>query len=582
MTMFKKLIVLNVVKRAPLIIQENNGISSVVCSLSSCHIAQKPRFYRAKRDVKSNDTETDEWLEMPKDAEHQAQGVLLEYLHSTRSLPFLEAECMSKNSRCFLMKLVRRVGEKREGGDGDIGSSLARFLRYHPINEFEPFFESMGLKHCEYCDFLPRNLMFLTDDPALLENCHVLCDYGVPRNRLGRIYKEVAEVFRYDSGVLQSKLIDYEKIGLSKSTVLKIVSSSPYVLIRDGKKEFLKFCEVLKGFGIECDWIGEHVKEGSSYLWSHMLELLSLLSKIGCSDEDQEHLICRHPDIIFKDSGYVAFSLIGFVLKFGASSHEMCTLFMHFPDIPVEEFIQNMRNCYRFLVEIDMDVQEIGLIVCLYPEVLGSCRLKKLNSLLQNLCIGKKRLCKVIKNDPTVLKNWVYGVRVGKLLHEEDERSQMLKTRFLSGLGFAEDSSEMNRALKLFRGNGLELQERFDCLVHAGLSAENAAQVVRMCPPILNQSKVVINKKIDHIVNELSYPVSCLIKYPSFLNYTIRRVHCRLSMYNWLKDHGRVLPNLALSSLLSISETTFKKRYVSNHPGGPEHWEKLKKDIYPT
>ena len=37
---------------------------------------------------------------------------------------------------------------------------------------------------------LPCNLMFLCDDELLLENYHVLCNNGIARNKIGKIYKE--------------------------------------------------------------------------------------------------------------------------------------------------------------------------------------------------------------------------------------------------------------------------------------------------------------------------------------------------------------------------------------------------------
>ena len=84
----------------------------------------------------------------------QAQAILLDYLHSIRSIEFMDAENMSKKSPHFLEK------SRKWGG---IGRSIIRLLRYHPINEFEPFFEGMGLKPSEYVPLLPRNLMFLRD-----------------------------------------------------------------------------------------------------------------------------------------------------------------------------------------------------------------------------------------------------------------------------------------------------------------------------------------------------------------------------------------------------------------------------------
>ncbi|KAM7272052.1 hypothetical protein ACFE04_031266 [Oxalis oulophora] len=108
----------------------------------------------------------------------QGEAVLLDYLHFTRNLQFLDAEHFSKNSPRFLKKLMKKVQPK--SGD-DIRKSLARYFRYHPINEFELFFESMGLKPIEYTPYLSHGMIFLSDDELSLENYHVLCDYGVAR-----------------------------------------------------------------------------------------------------------------------------------------------------------------------------------------------------------------------------------------------------------------------------------------------------------------------------------------------------------------------------------------------------------------
>ena len=80
--------------------------------------AQKLRVYRALKQVKL---------------------ALLEYLHSTRSIQYLDADNMSKNSPFFLQGLLKKVDMA-----SNIGRSVSRYLRYHPINEFEPFFCLLG------------------------------------------------------------------------------------------------------------------------------------------------------------------------------------------------------------------------------------------------------------------------------------------------------------------------------------------------------------------------------------------------------------------------------------------------------
>ncbi|KAJ0965069.1 hypothetical protein J5N97_026207 [Dioscorea zingiberensis] len=99
----------------------------------------------------------------------EGQAAFLDYLHGTRGLQFTDAENISKNSPIFLGRLLKKVENEEE-----IGRALMRYFRYHPINEFEPFFESLGLKPSEYNPFLPRELMFLADDVTLLSRTTML------------------------------------------------------------------------------------------------------------------------------------------------------------------------------------------------------------------------------------------------------------------------------------------------------------------------------------------------------------------------------------------------------------------------
>ncbi|KAJ0027419.1 hypothetical protein Pint_36557 [Pistacia integerrima] len=196
------------------------------------------------------------------------------------NLQFLDAENMSKNSPYFVENLLKSVEKEL-----DLKEIILRFLRYHPINEFEPFFESVGLKPSEYSPFLPRNLMFLSDDDLLLENYYVLCNYGVERKNMGKIYKEAREIFQYDFGVLSSKLQAYEKLGLSQSIIGKVIVCSPYILIGDVNMEFVKVLETLKSIGVKFSLTEKHSMEQNSYNWSKMLRLLSFFSEMGLSEE---------------------------------------------------------------------------------------------------------------------------------------------------------------------------------------------------------------------------------------------------------------------------------------------------------
>ncbi|KAM1948320.1 hypothetical protein ACFX15_008522 [Malus domestica] len=513
---------------------------------------QNPRFYSTKRAPRV--TESRENLDKTLNGNgkqlREAQAALLDYLYYTRSLQFGDAENMSKNSPHFLRKLLNCVDNETE-----VGPSIARFLRYHPINEFEPFFESLGLKPSEYVSYLPRNLMFLTDDGLLLHNYTVLWRYGIARNKIGKIYREAAGVFRYDFEVLESKLQAYEELGISQSALIKFIVASPYLLIGDVNAAFVEVLERLKSSGFETSWIVENLLEDHSYNWSRMLEVLHLFSEMGCSNEQLGQLIGGHPDILFEASGETTFSLIGFLLKFGSTMSEIYSVFLRFPEIQVMKFFLNLRKCILVFNEIEMEAAEIGKIIRSHPLLLGSCAMKKTNSLLAYLKVGKKRLSRYIQENPEELKNWVLGRRVEPLPNVRGDNAQ--KTQFLLGIGFVENSDKMKNALKVFRGKGTELKERFDCIVNAGLTSEDVCEMIKVSPQILNQRKDVLEMKIDFLVNHLGYPVSSLVDFPSFLAYRIERVNLRVSMYNWLKGQGTADSKLALGTIIAMSDAKF-------------------------
>ena len=505
----------------------------------------------------------------------EAQSALLDYLHSTRSLPFLDAEHMSKNSPRFLKKLIENMNYET-----DIRRSLARFLRYNPINEFEPFFESIGLQPFEFVNFLPRGLMFLSDEGGLIDNCCILCEYGVARSNIGKIYKEAREVFRYGDGVLLLKLQDFEAIGMSKAAIGKTLSLNPKLLIGDVGKGFCKVVGKLQSLDCEYDWIEQQLFENGVYHWNQIFEALNVLCNLVCNKQELRYLVRQHPELLFDCSGKSTFLLFGFMLKFGSTKHDICSMLLNLPQIKVGKFNWNLRRAFELLCELKMDSTDVRNIIRTHFIVLGSLTLKKANSIFCNLNIGKKRLCKIIVANPLELKNWGLGAKIERLPGNKETRSRIWKVKFLSSIGFSENSKEMERALKAFRGKGEELHERFACFVRVGLTEEDATKMIKVAPQILNQSKEVIDTKITYLVSDLGYPVSSLRSFPRYMTYTTERVKLRCSMYRWLVNHNAVCPTLTLSTIISCTESCFVKKYVVKHPRGLDTWQKLKKTIY--
>lgn len=506
-------------------------------------------------------------------ARTEAQNVLFDYLHYTRGFTFTDAEHISKNCPHFLQNLLSKIDNEE-----DVARSLTKFLRYHPVNEYEPFLESLGLRPSELPKLLPRHLMYLSDDHVMLENFHVLCDYGIPRSKMGKMYMGTKEIFGYEYGILAFRLRAYETLGLSRPTVIKLVSCCPSLLIGGVNSEFVKVLERLKRLGIENNWIGGFLSGKSTYNWNRMLDTVDFLDKVGYSEVQMRCLFLSNPALLFEGSGKTVYLLFCRLLKLGLSMNGICTMFTHNPQILSCKSVKNLLHAVNFLLEIGMGIEDIASIICTHIRLLGLLTLKGPKTVCRDLKVRRDVLCEIIKEDP--LKLFALASK-SKIKNSEQASSHcpskhLEKTTFLVRLGYMENSDEMTKALKQFRGRGDQLQERFDCLVEAGLDCNVVANIVKQAPMVLNQTKVMIEKKIDCLKNYLGYPLESVEAFPAYLCYDMERIRQRLSMYVWVRERGAVKPTLSLSTLLACSDARFVRYFVNVHPEGPAMWESMK------
>ncbi|KAF9621439.1 hypothetical protein IFM89_021478 [Coptis chinensis] len=426
---------------------------------------------------------------------------------------------------------------------------------------------------------LMQKEFLLKDDDLLLENYHALCNYGVPRGMIGKIYREAKEVFRYDYGVLHSTLYSYKDMGLSQTSVIKVVVSSPSLLIGGVNGDFRKVLDMFRSLEIDFEWIEECISDNDTYDWSQVLGFLNFVCQLDYSKEELRALVKTHPGLLLEGSGRNAFHLIKILLKLGFTGKEVASLLLRLPQIQVGTFAKNLDRCLSFLMHIEMDSEDIAKIVRAHTVMLGTFPVKKVSTVQSQLSIGTTRLCKIVKGNPYQLKNWSLGMKLEPLRNSaENQSSLMQKKEFLLNLGYIDNSDDLNKALKAFRGKGGELQGRFDCLLKAGVDSKDIIEMVKLVPKILNHRTDVLERKIDFLLNGCCYPVSCLVGYPSLITLNSERVRLRLLMYSWLRDEGVKSPHLSPNSYMTCSDKIFIKRFVNRHPGGPEVWESIKKE----
>ncbi|KAF3442063.1 hypothetical protein FNV43_RR15979 [Rhamnella rubrinervis] len=549
---------------------------SLISFKVQCFSSSRPAHYPKMSLTASMQSHSSSANRVSRVARNVAQDALFDYLHSTRSFCFTDAEFVSKNSPHFLENLLSKIDYEK-----DVGHSLTKFFRYNPINEFEPFFESLGLSPSEIALHLPRHLMFLRDDHVMLDNFHALCDYGIPRSKIGKIYKEAKEIFGYDCGVISLKLQAYENLELSRPTVVKLVSSCPLLMIGDVNCDFVGVLQKLRGLGFGNDWIGGYITGDSFYNWSRMLDTMNFLDKAGYSAEQICSLFKENPELLFEESGKGVYVLFGRLLKLGLKVNEVYSLFKQNPQILTTKYSRNLLQAVDVLLEIGMWIEDIASIVTNHAEFLGLCTPKRPKTLSKELKVDRYGLCEIIKKDPAKLLR--LAAKSEKKSSEQvpclDLSKRMEKTSFLLRLGYIENSDEMTKALKKFRGRGDQLQERFDSLVQAGLDYNIVINIVKQAPTVLNQSKDVLEKKMDCLRNCLGYPLEYLVAFPAYLCYDIERINLRFSMYMWLRERGVAKPMLSLSTLLACSDARFVKYFVDVHPEGPVMWENLRSSL---
>ncbi|KAH6774907.1 hypothetical protein C2S52_012468 [Perilla frutescens var. hirtella] len=512
----------------------------------------------------------------PRLAKADAQAALFDYLHSTRGLSFLDAEHISKNSPRFLEGLMAKLES-----DKDVLRALTRFFRYNPINEFEPFFESMGLSLREFAPFLPRGLIFLSDDEILLNNYHTLSDYGVPRSEMGRFYKDVNEIFRYEFGVLGMKLSTYEKLGLSRSTVIKVVSCSPRLLVGEFNNAFVGVIERMNALGFDSNWIGGCLSRNKTYDWNRILDTLCFLHELGFSDEQMGELFREDAALLLAGCGKQVYIVVGSLLKLGLDMKEVFALVLKNPQILSPKCAKNFCKALNLLIELGMKPENISQVLSSNMKFLASHSLKGLKTVVKDFNGDRHSLCEAIEKDPSAFFKLAFKANKcnAELVAARNPNNMLEKTDFLLRLGYVENSDEMVKALKRFRGRGDQLQERFDCLVDAGLDFNTVSSMVKQAPTVLNQTKDILEKKIDCLKKHLAYPVDSIAGFPTYLCYDMERISLRFSMYAWLREKGSAKPMLSVSTLLACSDARFLKYFVYIDPQGPAMWESLKKSL---
>ncbi|GLJ18073.1 hypothetical protein SUGI_0318850 [Cryptomeria japonica] len=569
--------------------------------------------------------------EIPVNVKHQVQQVLQDYLYYTREFNFTDARDISINAPCFIHKLLSRVRQKK-----DLTRALKKRLLYNPINEFEPFFESIGIKPCDIHSLLPQDQLFMKESQALLAAVSTLSNIGFPRQELGKLYKEHPNVFICSSKELQNKLQFYENLGVSKASLVRIIISCPSVLNDDLYRNFMVVIIGLNCFQLEKSR-NSCLMDSNLHNRGITLENLMLLVGIGCSWDEISKFFYTKSDLLNNGSEESLRSIIEFLSSLGIQRENICSCVLTCPEILNPELVKSME-IGAASVGLYQETREkidsyrgklIKLLECTVGMVFEkqnfSAFIKKhLKNPLwkvdpKNIQFMLSDGVNVVnkaspKNPENIQLMLLDGVDVVNKASPENFQSIMMEgvdlanrkkdlvvDRFLQKhsasvreiqmcehlhrliprhtlniflkVGLAKSSKKMNEAVSRIECTSDKLQERFSYLLGLGLPFCAVCKILWWSPTILSQSLNSLQKKADFLFRSVSNPLQVLESYPIYLNYSLkRRIMPRYKLYKWLRSNNVLKSELGITSIIRLSEKSFEKKYVMIHSEGRNYF----------
>ncbi|KAK9120895.1 hypothetical protein Syun_018512 [Stephania yunnanensis] len=499
----------------------------------------------------------------------QAQQALIEYLHSTRSIPFTHAENITKNSLVSLSDLISKVDFSPQ----TFSRTFPRFLRYHPINEFEFFFESIGIPCSEIEGFLRPNEFFLSENANILNLACVLCGLGFPWNQLGKLYRVENSIFLECPDVVSARIDRIMGLGFDKVSAVGWEG--------EVRGEIDELLGVLKRVFVDCG--GRSLVEGNVDAWCVVCRKVKFFYDLGCEKEAMVELISSRLSVLVEIREEVLAKKFEFFCGMSTSKEDIGLVLLRWPEILGYDLETPVFSVEGFFTSIGLSEKKLDSISRGFPFVLGKNKLENLPYLLRAIDLHEWFFEKIMNGDHHLLanvENSSIDEEVAKGFEKSLEQIRLMKNQyhmmgklnFLLGIGFGENLVTI-KALSYLHGSRAELQERFDSLLNVGIKYSNLCKIVKLWPKVLNQKPDILEEKVSYLLNGLGCSLQDLDVFPGFLCFDLEnRIKPRCEFHLWLSEKGLVRRHYSIASIVATSEKKFIARLYSIHPAAPKQW----------
>lgn len=512
-------------------------------------------------------------------ATQQAQEALTDYLHAVRTIPYTFAENISKYSAVSLSNVMSKV----KFSTSDFSKSLQRFLRYHPVNEFELFFESIGIDVNDLDGILPARKFFLSEDLNAFNAACTLYSFGIPWNKLGMLYKEQKAIFDKDPRELKEiwkRFLDY---GFTSSSLIGILLVFPHLL--KGGTEIDSLFHHLKRVIIHFDLIND--VEGNVDEWIDICRKIQLFYHFDSSKPDLFEMIGRSKHILVEYSEEILAEKIEYFSRFNVTNNEILSLLFSQSEI----FGYNLKIpvfCVSGLLKhFGMDEEHLNSIIKKYPYVFGRNKLSNLPEVMRSLNLNQWFFNKIKDGGHHILTSYSISIPIPNSNQDFDKdflesltkiqssrvaNHTLSKLEFLHAIGYGENGLTI-KVLKHIHGTSSQLTERFNCLIHNGIEFSNLVKIISLSPKILNQQAEILEKKVRFFREEIGSSLDYLDVFPAYLCFDLEnRIKPRYRFHMWLMETGLCERNYSLASIIATSELSFIARVYRIHPAAPKKY----------
>ncbi|KAL2536597.1 Mitochondrial transcription termination factor family protein [Forsythia ovata] len=507
----------------------------------------------------------------------EAQKHLADYLHATRSIPFPYADHIANNCPHSLSSVVTKVPFSLS----TFPKSFQRFLRYHPINELDFFFESIGLNSTKKSEvprsLLPVTTLFLSDWRQFNAAC-ALAEFGFPWNKLGLLYEEDCLIFDTEPLGLNRRLNGMkDKYGFSSVNVIGICLAFPRVFSGEmcGLLNDLKIVFVDYGL-VSC-------MEGNVDAMFGVCRKIQVFYDLGCEMGKVGELMGISKSIFVEYPEEVLVAKIEYFCRLDVRKDDIGLLLLSRPEILSFDLEERVISVSGFLKHFRLTATELESLEKKYPHVFGRNKIANLPHVMRSMNLGQWFFERMRSGDHSLLGTYSirsldedldkdYTDNLMKIQAQRTHFHTLGKLSFLHGIGFGENKFTV-KALAQLNSSSSQLQQRFDFLLHCGIEFSKLCGMLRLSAKILNQQERFLEEKLEFLSHDIGSSLQYLDIFPGYLCYDLeRRIKPRYNFHKWLVEQGFCKKEYSISSIIATSEKQFTARLSRIHPAASKKW----------